>query len=78
MTEYVKDNHSWIYGDHEVAEILEVDIDLVKSNNQMLVHYLCTECATNECESNGEAHLDITHNVTIRHVNVIRDRNRNN
>ena len=75
FTQYIKDNTKWVADD--VTEILEVQ-EMIAFNNQVNVVYLCSECATNECESDGEPHEDITYGVSIQHVNVHRAWYRNN
>ncbi len=75
FTQYIKDNTMWVADD--VTEVLEVQ-EMIAFNNQVNVVYLCSECPTDGCEQGGQPHEDITYGVSIQHVNVYRDWNRNN
>jgi hypothetical protein len=59
FAEWVRSNLDWVSVGVEpmvAVEILEVNFDLVSFNGQVAIAYLCAECATNDCEADGEAH----------------------
>jgi hypothetical protein len=65
FAEWVRNNLEWVNAGVEplvAIEILEVNFDLVSFNGQVIISYLCAECATNECEADGEAHENFVDN----------------
>lgn len=73
FTAWLNDNKEWITAgrDNEAIEILGVEYDLVSFNGDVLVSWLCDECADNGCESNGEAHEETITNCEFANVEFV-------
>jgi hypothetical protein len=70
FTAWLNDNLDWITAGREskAIEILDVTFDLVSFNGDVLVTWLCEECANDDCESNGEAHEETITNCRFEEV----------
>lgn len=75
FTAWLDENKDWITAgrDNTAIEILGVDYDLVSFNGQVLVSWLCDQCAEDVCESNGEPHQEIIDNCKFEEIRFISD-----
>lgn len=73
FTAWVNDNKDWVNAgrENEAVEILSVDFDLVSFNGDVLIAWLCDECADNSCESDGEAHEATINNCKFEEAKFI-------
>lgn len=73
FTAWLNDNKEWITAgrDNEAIEILGVEYDLVSFNGQVVVSWLCDECAEDGCEMNGEAHEEFIDNCKFDEVRFV-------
>jgi hypothetical protein len=73
FTAWLNDNKEWITAgrDNEAIEIIGVEYGLVSFNNDVLVSWLCDECADNGCESDGEPHEETITECRFEEVRLI-------
>ena len=74
FAEWLRQNLEWVSVGVEplvVTEILDVNFEIIDFNGQVIISYLCEDCVTNECESNGEAHETFVDNCRFKQQETV-------
>jgi hypothetical protein len=73
FTAWLNDNLDWITAGREsnAIEIIGIDYDLVSFNNVVYVSWLCDGCESNDCESDGEPHLEEIGNCRFEELELV-------